>query len=66
MTADQIEFVSLIIDHLTEHGVMEPELLYASPFTDVNPRGPNGLFDARQVSALIDVLARVKSAAEAA
>jgi type I restriction enzyme R subunit len=35
--ANQIEFVNLIIDHLTEHGVMKPELLYESPFTDLNP-----------------------------
>lgn len=66
MTADQIEFVSLIIDHLTEHGVMDPELLYESPFTDVNPQGPNGLFNAQQVGALLTVLEQVKRAAEAA
>jgi type I site-specific restriction endonuclease len=32
--ANQIEFVSLIVEHLTEHGAMKPELLYESPFTD--------------------------------
>ncbi|WP_348230866.1 type I restriction-modification enzyme R subunit C-terminal domain-containing protein [Trichocoleus desertorum] len=30
-SADQIEFINLIIDHLTHHGVMEPSLLYESP-----------------------------------
>src|SRR5207245_2965128 len=34
MSANQIEFVNLILDHLTEHGVMKAELLYESPFTD--------------------------------
>ena len=45
---------------------MDPELLYESPFTDVNPQGPNGLFSAQQVGALLTVLEQVKSAAEAA
>jgi type I restriction enzyme R subunit len=43
-SANQIEFVNLIVDHLTEHGVMEAAMLYESPFTDLTPRGPDGLF----------------------
>ena len=38
-SANQIEFVDLIVDHLTERGVMEPRLLYESPFTDIGPLG---------------------------
>jgi type I restriction enzyme R subunit len=33
--ANQLEFVNLVVDHLTEHGVMEPARLYESPFTDI-------------------------------
>jgi type I restriction enzyme R subunit len=32
LTSHQIEFVNLIIDHLTEHGTIKPERLYESPF----------------------------------
>jgi type I restriction enzyme R subunit len=64
-TASQIEFVDLIVNHLTEEGVMSPSLLYESPFTDLAPTGPDGLFDATQVERLLTVLNEVESAARA-
>ncbi len=42
--ADQIEFVNMIVDHLTDRGVMESRLLYESPFTDINPLSVEGIF----------------------
>ena len=65
-SANQIEFVNLIVDHLTEYGVVEPRLLYESPFTDITPRGPDGLFTSAQVDELLAVLQRVRDAASAA
>lgn len=64
--ANQIEFVNLIVDHLTEHGVMGAALLYESPFTDLTPRGPEELFSAAQLDELLAVLDRVRDAALAA
>jgi hypothetical protein len=29
----------MFVDHLTEHGVMKPELRYISPFKDITPQG---------------------------
>lgn len=66
LSANQIEFVNLIIDHLTEHGVMAPELLYESPFTDLTPQGPDGIFSSTQVDELLAVLATVRATAVAA
>ncbi len=64
--ANQIEFVNLIVNHLTEHGVMDAALLYQSPFTDITPRGPEGLFNRSQVDELMGVLERVRRTASAA
>ena len=44
LNANQIEFVNMIIDHLTENGAMNPALLYSSPYTDFSPRGVDSLF----------------------
>lgn len=66
LTANQLEFVNLIVDHLTEHGVVEPSRLYESPFTDLTPRGPDGLFSSTQLDELIRALEAVRATAMAA
>ncbi len=65
-SANQIQFIDLIIDHLTERGVMSAALFYESPFTDLSPRGPDGLFAASRVDDLVAILDRVRSTALAA
>jgi type I restriction enzyme R subunit len=65
LTANQLEFISLIIDHLAEHGIVELATLYESPFTDVTPRGPDGLFEPAELDALIRNLAAVRASAVA-
>jgi type I restriction enzyme, R subunit len=66
LSPNQTEFVNLIIDHLTEHGVVDPAMLYESPFTDVTPRGPDELFTSEQVDQLLRVLEEVRARAVAA
>lgn len=61
LSANQLEFINLVVDNLTERGVMEPARLYESPFTDITPRGPDGLFESTEV----DVLVRIFEAAQA-
>lgn len=64
-TANQIEFVNLIVEHLTEHGVMDAALLYESPFIDKSPRGPEALFSLGQVNQLVAVLREIHDRAAA-
>jgi type I restriction enzyme R subunit len=62
----QIDFLNLIVNHLTENGMMDAGLLYESPFTDVTPSGPEGLFNSLQVDKLLAVLDKVKASTRAA
>ena len=56
LTADQLEFLDLVIDHLTARGVMDPALLYETPFTDFDTRGVEGVFESKDVDRLVQVL----------
>ncbi|MES5487242.1 DEAD/DEAH box helicase family protein [Bradyrhizobium sp. INPA03-11B] len=51
-TAAQIEFINMVIEHLTDQGVMDPALLYEHPFIDIAPTGPDKLFDEEKVTKL--------------
>lgn len=43
-SADQVRFVSLIVDELTKIGVMEPARLFESPYSDHASTGPDFFF----------------------
>jgi type I restriction enzyme R subunit len=45
LTAHQLEFIDMMIEHLTARGAMDPRLLYESPFTDLDPLGVAGGFE---------------------
>ncbi len=65
LTANQIEFVNLIVDHLTENGAMSARLLYESPYTDFSPRGVDGLFKPDEVTELFSILDEIRKRAAA-
>ena len=55
--------MNLIVDHLTEYGEMEANLLYEPPFPDIVPQGPDGLFTGPQVDELVALLDDVRQRA---
>jgi type I restriction enzyme R subunit len=63
LAANQVEFVNLIVEHLTDHGVMPASALYESPFTDVAPQGPEGIFTSDEVNGLVAALDAVRATA---
>jgi len=65
LTPNQLEFVDLIIDYLTERGVIDPRVLYESPFTDIDDQGVSGVFPAAEVKELVVVLNGLKERAVA-
>jgi type I restriction enzyme R subunit len=64
-TAAQIEFVNMVIEHLTDQGVMDPALLYEPPFTGIAPTGPEHLFDENKVTRLFTKIKAINESAVA-
>jgi type I restriction enzyme R subunit len=65
LNANQIEFINLIVDHLTESGAMDPRRLYESPFTDFDDQGVSGVFRQPDVQRIVQVLNDVRERAAA-
>src|SRR6202012_2129722 len=61
LSADQIEFLDLVIDHLTARGVMDPKLLYETPYTDFDSKGVDGVFNHADAVQLVSILRDVES-----
>jgi type I restriction enzyme, R subunit len=64
-TPDQIEFIDLVISELTESGVMAASRLYESPFLDISPQGPEGLFPVVKVEKMVQILTELERRAVA-
>ncbi|MDA0575856.1 DEAD/DEAH box helicase family protein [Burkholderia gladioli] len=62
---NQIEFINLLVEELTQTGSVEPRRLFESPFTDVNAQGPLGVFHSAQVSQIVQVLEDIRHRAVA-
>jgi len=59
----QIEFITLVIEHLTEQGSMDPALLYEAPFTYIAPTGPQQVFDDQRVTDLVSRIRQINDSA---
>ena len=65
LSANQIQFVNLVIDYLTQAGWISAAQLYESPFTDFSPKGVEGVFSSEQVIQLVGILEDIRKRAAA-
>lgn len=66
LTADQIEFIDMILDSLTENGLIDPKLFYESPFTDIDAMGIVGVFGKEDAQQVISIVKQLNDTANAA
>lgn len=64
-TGNQLVFADLLVEQLTQRGVIDPRLLYEAPFTGVAPTGPESIFTPVQVAALVHSLETISATAAA-
>ena len=64
-TASQLDFVKLIVEHLTSDGAISDRRLYQSPFIDVSPAGPEDIFPAAKVEQLFAIVKDIRDRAVA-
>jgi len=60
-SAKQIRFVEMVIQYLTQNGVMDAALLYETPYTDLDAAGLDGLFTDEQANRIVGILAMIQN-----
>ena len=63
LSADQLRFIELIIEHLTANGTVPARRLYEAPFTDFAYGGPEVMFGEADVLHLVAILRAVDDTA---
>lgn len=64
-SAGQLDFLNLIVEHLTANGTMEDARLHESPFTDRAPTGPDYLSSDPEINGIVVILDDIKGRAVA-
>lgn len=65
LSANQTEFIELIINSLCENGVVDPKTFYESPFTDFDDMGIIGVFSETQSAEIIRLVREANETAAA-
>ena len=66
LNSQQIRFMDTIINFFTVKGIIEPEMLFEPPFTDINTSGIRGLFDEITSQKIVSLINQINHTAEAA
>ncbi|RTL81446.1 MAG: DUF4145 domain-containing protein [Hyphomicrobiales bacterium] len=65
LTANQIEFIDMMLAELTENGVLDPGRLYEAPFDGMHAHGVSGMFAKSEVTSLVEILQQIRDRAAA-
>jgi type I restriction enzyme R subunit len=64
-TSQQIRFVEMIVEKLTQRGVMDPGQLYEPPFTGLHYQGLDGAFGDGDAEAIVEIISDINQRAAA-
>ena len=64
-SSNQIRFVDMVINYLTEHGTIDPGRVYDSPFTAVAPEGPETIFTEAELDDFFKIIRQLHNTAAA-
>ena len=59
LNSQQIRFIDTLLNYFTVQGVLEPERLFESPFTELNSSGIAGLFDQNTSVSIIELIEKI-------
>ena len=66
LSADQQQFLEIIINSFTVNGFIDPAHLYEPPYTDINIGGLEGVFNDKDCSTIISIIRQVNENAKVA
>jgi type I restriction enzyme R subunit len=66
LNSQQIRFMDTIINFFSVKGIIEPDMLFEPPFTELNTSGIIGVFDEVTSSKIISLIEQINHTAEAA
>lgn len=66
LNSQQIRFIDTVINYFNVKGIIEPEMLFSSPFTDISSSGIMGVFDESTSAKIIELIEEINRNAEVA
>lgn len=64
LTAQQLNFLNVLTNHLMENGKVSPKALFNSPYNELAPSGPDVLFGDEKIGQLISILRSIENHAK--
>ena len=66
LNSQQIRFMDTLINFFSVKGIVEADMLFNPPFTEINTSGITGVFDMQTATQIISLIERVNMNAEVA